>query len=843
MRDMRVTFAFFTPSLLSTLRPEDFDLATLKTLVIGGEVSPQDLLTLWASVPVLQVFHAYGPTECCVICCAANMTRNGPRPRNIGRAIGDVCWVVDNSDIEKLATIGTVGELLIEGPTVSRGYLGDDESSVTTFVQSPSWLHDFRHGSSQRLYKTGDLVKYSKDGTIEFVGRKDDQVKLRGQRIELGEVEHHLRRALPSRATSIVELVSTASIGGEPMLVAFICLGDENGIKKSESSSSRLVTDRTIKQHFSDLIGSLKPQLSEDLPSYMIPSVFVAMESMPRLASSKIDRAGLRKIDIDSVLPATGNVVQGRGRESQRGPSTDTEEKLQLIWAQAFRIAPSRIGPDDHFFRLGGDSVTAIRLVAIARRAGLSLTVNMLFDHPVIANLAAAVQLSISTIQGKGMPGPYSLLGKEASSVKDLQHEAVTQCGISLNMIQDIYPFPKKDEDYMGPLIPRAAMTFPLPVEIDTDRYLECWKRLITSHDMLRTRIINTATGMYSVVVAVMPNIRTATDAGAFIMLEKKSTIGFGDALSAYCLIKDPDNVRKTCFVWTAHHIIYDEWSLDLINAKLRRAYADSNFTLTEDPKPKQLAEHFQNVDHEADRDYWRAHFAGVTFKHLFSRPTHRGWEADREIPLRISLSSSGTTESSAFTIPAIIAVAWALALSRHFQVADIALGIIRSGRTLPVEGIENYIGCVMNFPPWHMYIDETALAKQSVRNFQHKFWESTRHEAVGFRDFMTLSPEAAAAMSNLVLLNIHAKDVEVDEIESTGGIELPAPSEEMFYDMPIPLRLECEVEKQAISAVAVYDRSIGSKSVQAVMDAFEKVFLGLRSAGEEQRICDIASE
>lgn len=831
---MRVTHAYFTPSLLSTLRPEDFDLSTLKTLFIGGESPPQDLVTLWTSDPNLRVYNIYGPTECCVVCCAANITRDGPPTGNIGRPIGGTFWIVHTSEINKLSAIGDVGELLIEGPTVGRGYLGA-ERSAPAFVQAPSWLRAFRNGNDQRVYRTGDLVSYTADGTIVFIGRKDNQVKLRGQRMELGEVEYQLRRFLPSRTAVIVEIVS----GREPLLVAFICLWGWKDVNKPESSSGRLVTDPTIKQQFSGLIANLKPELLQVLPLYMIPSEFVAVESMPYLDSSKIDRVGLRNVYTNYMYTTFLSPTHA----SQRPPSTDMEKSLQHIWAEAFKIAPSRIGPDEHFFRLGGDSVTAIRLVAIARRAGLSLTVHMLFDHPTIAELAAEVQLSITTSQENGMPEPYTLLGGESYWIRRLQLEAAIQCGISLNMIQDIYPLPAQYETWMAVPEMRAIIKFPLPVEVDLIRYLNCWKQLIISHDILRTRIIKTAMGMYSVVISETPNIRTATDLEGFVLEEKNNAVGPGGVLSAYCLVKDPNDARKTCFVWTAHHILYDAWALDSVNTKLRRTYADSNFAPTEELKPKQLVQYFQSLDRTVIHDYWRAHYAGITIKPLFSPPIGRYWIADQETPLRINVLPSNTTRGPQFPIQTIAAVAWALALSRHFQVPDVALGGVRSGRTLPVKGIENYIGVLVNVPVWCVHIEETALAQDFVSNFQRDFWESVKYETISYPETMTLSPEAAAANNNYVYLNILAKDIETEDQEGTERSELPAPLEEPFYHMPLPLRLDCDVDRQGVSAVAYYDRSVGSETVQKLMDIFEKTFLGLSNAKEGQRICDIASE
>ena len=117
----------------------------------------------------------------------------GTNPRNIGRAIGGACWVVDANNIQQLAPLGSVGELLIEGPFLARGYLKDSHKTQAAFIQAPKWLSNYRPTISTRMYRTGDLVRYNHDGTIHYIGRKDAQVKISGQRIELGEIEHFLR--------------------------------------------------------------------------------------------------------------------------------------------------------------------------------------------------------------------------------------------------------------------------------------------------------------------------------------------------------------------------------------------------------------------------------------------------------------------------------------------------------------------------------------------------------------------------------------------------------------------------------------------------------------------------
>ena len=145
----------------------------------------------------------YGPTECSVTVCLNEQVGPGTHPRNIGRPVGCHGWVVERSNYNKLMPIGAIGELVIEGPVLARGYLHDPAKTENAFIENPLWTQE-----PKRLYKTGDLVHYNSNGTMTYVGRvEDSQVKIRGQRVELGEIEHHLRTVIPEARGVAVELV------------------------------------------------------------------------------------------------------------------------------------------------------------------------------------------------------------------------------------------------------------------------------------------------------------------------------------------------------------------------------------------------------------------------------------------------------------------------------------------------------------------------------------------------------------------------------------------------------------------------------------------------------------
>ena len=183
--ELQVNWAVFTPSLARVLRP--FDFPTLKTLIMVGEMVTQREISTWS--PAVELIMSYGPSECSVLSTTtAGHIASISDARNVGHTVGCRGWVVDQNDHEVLLPLGAVGELLIEGPIVALGYLNDPRKTHDCFIDSPIWLRE-RGGCHRKLYKTGDLLRYTDDGALQFFARKDLQAKLRGQRLNLGGIE------------------------------------------------------------------------------------------------------------------------------------------------------------------------------------------------------------------------------------------------------------------------------------------------------------------------------------------------------------------------------------------------------------------------------------------------------------------------------------------------------------------------------------------------------------------------------------------------------------------------------------------------------------------------------
>lgn len=252
---MQCDYAYFTPSVARSLDPSS--LPRLRVLAMGGEPIPNTEVARWVQAEA--ILGIYGPAEC-----AQGLTftllKSQSRQNYVGYSFGARTWLVKPGRPDCLAAIGTVGELLIEGPTVSQGYFRDSEKTAAAYIHNPPWLLQGAPGHLGRqgiLYKTGDLLRYSSNGSLEFIGRKDGLVKLRGQRIELAEVEYHVRANLsrPDLCDGLAAEVITPKNSSSPILAVFLCLAGQD-VADSDDSPSKLAK----------LTEGLEEKLSDCLP-------------------------------------------------------------------------------------------------------------------------------------------------------------------------------------------------------------------------------------------------------------------------------------------------------------------------------------------------------------------------------------------------------------------------------------------------------------------------------------------------------------------------------------------------------------------------------------------------
>ena len=370
-----VDVAVLTPSIVNFLDPSA--VPGLETLVLAGEVMSRENLITWSHIKLI---NAYGPAECSV-CTAANSDLTANKSTTlIGHGVGSTPWLVDPDDHNKLVPPGCVAELIVEGPNVARGYHGDSERTALSFIEDPLWTRGgTQPGHKRRMYCTGDLVRYhTGNGMMYFLGRKDTQIKLHGQRIELGEIEHHLARDSDLRQ-SMVTMPKLGPLNGR--LVALIC-PQEKPADESEAKPDRLrLVENKEQQRV--VTTSARERLARQLPAFMVPSVWLAVESIPLMGSGKLDRkttaSWLHEISGDD-LGDGDNIDQ---------PTSESETQLRSICGLVLNLKPTTISITRSFLNLGGDSISAMLVQSRCKKLGIRLTVQDILRAKSLRHLAS----------------------------------------------------------------------------------------------------------------------------------------------------------------------------------------------------------------------------------------------------------------------------------------------------------------------------------------------------------------------------------------------------------------------------------------------------------------------
>ncbi|KAL5342250.1 hypothetical protein BJX70DRAFT_339229 [Aspergillus crustosus] len=296
------TITFLTPTVAIKIDPSS--VPNLRTICVGGEPLPKELIKKWETSPA-RLINQFGMGEV-AICCAFNDNIKLERGNTIGRPATGAIWVVDPTSTDRLLPLGAVGELVIEGPHLSRRYLDNTAVSRTAagFLQkTPRWMAEVHTDrSASRMYRSGDLGRLNHDGTIDYIGRKDTILKLDGCRIDAVEVEHQARKCLSPRDAIIVDLLGAIDGHEDPRLTAMIYLDDHpdstapvtHGEPRVANALNNPVARRTV--------AHIQKSIAQVLPLYMVPTVFLLMSWFPRTASKKTDRKKIRKVGQDYYM-------------------------------------------------------------------------------------------------------------------------------------------------------------------------------------------------------------------------------------------------------------------------------------------------------------------------------------------------------------------------------------------------------------------------------------------------------------------------------------------------------------------------------------------------------------
>ncbi|TMC10247.1 MAG: amino acid adenylation domain-containing protein, partial [Chloroflexi bacterium] len=352
VRERQVTTAHFVPGMLRAFVEEPASAActSLRRVLCGGESLSAELRDRFCErLPHCQLHHLYGPTEATIDVTGGRcLPAQGPGLVPIGRPLGNTRLYVLDPGLEP-APIGVVGELYIGGVQLARGYLGRPGQTADRFLPDP-----FVPG--ERLYRSGDLARWRADGALEYAGRTDEQVKVRGVRVEPGEVERVLERHPGVRQAAVV---SRPDGSGQRMLAGYV-------------TAAAQLSEEELREH-----------LRRRLPEQSVPAWLAVLEELPRLPSGKVDRRALADLE----------VAPQAARPAYQAPRDQLEARLAAIWSEV--LGRQDVGVHDDFFGLGGHSLLATRAVARVRDAlAVQVPLRLLFDEPTVAGFATALALA-----------------------------------------------------------------------------------------------------------------------------------------------------------------------------------------------------------------------------------------------------------------------------------------------------------------------------------------------------------------------------------------------------------------------------------------------------------------
>lgn len=835
IRKMGVTWACLTPSVASTLSPQK--VPSLKVIASGGEAMPMGYLSKWADK--VAIVNAYGPTECSVVAATGIKSDEQGNKINgdsasIGTAKGGRAWIIDSRNYNRLMPVGAIGELVIEGTVVARGYVNNEKKTAEVFVENPEWannpgLSDIL-SRQERMYRTGDLVRYNCDGTLCYLSRKDTQIKLNGQRIELGEIEYHCKQILPDGAQSAVDLIVPSSRVATKALVVFFSLPTDDYKGKRGRRDTTAADELILRMDDSirALAKNLELSLARALPTYMIPQLFVPVSEMPLSTSGKLDRKRLRE-SVQALSKEATAPYRLAALGTKRSPSTEMEKKLQRLWERVMMLAPDSVTADDDFFRLGGDSLTAMSLAEAARSQGIALKVVNIFKTPKLFDMAGTCE----ALQGDSMEelGAFSLL-QGSEPVDQLIQELADQCRIDKRLVQDLYPTSSLQESLITLTVKQpgayvAQNVFRLSPSVDIDRFKAAWQRTVDDLDTLRTRIVHTASSAF--LQLVVKEERIVWHAGDDLQALSDETTHIpahsGGLLTRYTIVNDRRSTERY-FVWAIHHALYDGWSLPLVLRRVESAYL-GDFRSQPKSSYARFIQYLLNGDVKASDQFWRSHLSGASSMRFPQAPHSVAEQAPVTRTLSHCADITRKDISPDITVASLIRAAWATILAAYTGSDDIVFGETLTGRNVNVADIAHIVGPTLTTVPTRIRLDRTSTVIHFLRGVHQTAADVIPHQHLGLQHIRRLDGDAAIAcdFQNLLVIQTAEEGQSNSFWESQSG-----GAADNFFTYP--LVVECWQAHDEVKITTHYDENVLSTwQVQRLLYQFEHVLKQLSSA------------
>ncbi|KAI9742124.1 MAG: NRPS [Cirrosporium novae-zelandiae] len=736
IKQLGVTHASFVPSLLDQADLTPSDVPSLKFLSVGGEKLSEHTLSTWATDEDITLFNAYGPTEVTVGCTVRKIDPKGTT-RNIGWVFADTTAYVLLPGTIIPAKRGQPGELCLTGSLVANGY--------HKIPNSGAFIENF-HGC--RMYRTGDIVRMMADDSIEYLGRGDDQAKIRGQRLELGEVSETIKAAA-EYGVDTATLISRHPDLSRPQLISFV------------SNSANRPSSRNQEPRFNSDGAETALKLQEAcrqlLPAYMVPDVIIPVSFIPLAPiSGKADAKKLKalfaSIPLSELLGQEhSNNTKGRVEREL----TETEEKIRDALVSTIKIDPCSVKHTSSIFQFGIDSLTAISLSIRLRKLGCSISVADVLSNPIIEQLALLV-MQKTTDKTNAIA-----LASAQKHLSDMQACLLPQVartmGLSEASIEAVMPCLPLQEALVASSInnPGQALyvnhvLLKLSSEVDLDLFKNAWSTLTAFTSMLRTYFYQPDDdNLCQVILApdASPgawNESLSFDDDTTLNRLRAARQQIASEIVASIQRVPPVRLHLARAVSTdansflsisLHHSIYDGECFSMLMEELSRLYKKLEPAFQ--APVIHLLEYLAAQDPQLARKFWETHLKNCKPTIIVKQSTNdreKAFTSERLLGAKLSSLERAASHIGA-TVPSVARAVFGVLLAKIAKQKDVIFGSVLSGRTLPIDDIESILApCVTTVPQRIQIEDAMETFSDVVLNVHKSSIELLQHQHTPLR-------------------------------------------------------------------------------------------------------------
>ncbi|KGO49187.1 AMP-dependent synthetase/ligase [Penicillium expansum] len=694
---LRISHAGFVPSLLEHAGISAEQVPDLRYLGVGGEKISETIIERFVGKPSIALVNAYGPTEVTI-----GMTSHTVTPRstvrNIGTAVGNITIHVLEPDSTRYVKRGQAGELCVTGDLVANGYHRRPDAGGFTDL------------NGQQMYRTGDIVRLMANNCVEYLGRRDSQAKIRGQRLELEEVSVAVRRCadFPVNVTSIV---TPSPITKRPQLVSFI--------SPSSNRPEDTGTQTTfLKDKYQTWVPKILARCRIELPAYMVPSILLTVSSIPIQISGKADNRRLvalyESIPMSDLLLESGEIaiqLPQTAMEPDTTPLTIEEEEVRDILCSQLQIEQSSITRATNIFQLGIDSLASLGVAAKMRKAGYVCAASDVLSNPTIVRLACLPRTH------KSGEGPRRDLFSDESDEASRKMKELDQvfrmsqkqfAGSCISVIRPCLPLQESlVSNSVGSPVPLYVnhIMCRLGPDITLPALKMAFEDLIQESEILRTCFHVADDRIVQVVlkpraVSLPWTEVPVSDEGTARDLFNSVQTGIASNLVRQFETKPPlhllaaTSATKEGSGWlmlSIHHSIFDGASMDVFLGRLHRHYTGETAMTPVDLTP--LYHYFATNDGKQAEQFWTQYLADCLPGIVTS---HEGTDSSYEIvtkKLSFTLSKiSKFASDNSTTASMVLETAWAITLAKHLNQRDIIYGRVMNGRGIPVGSVESML-------------------------------------------------------------------------------------------------------------------------------------------------------